>query len=74
MNISEIRAYFEGVELPEGSIELSSGELVIDIRKMIESHLEYLTENKGNKAFLPYYNRIITVINHIKNKKINEKT
>jgi hypothetical protein len=67
MKIDEIRAFFENRELPKGSIELTSGERVLDVGKMVESHIETLVANKGNRTFLPYYNRLITVINHIKN-------
>jgi hypothetical protein len=66
MKIDEIRAFFEGRELPKGSIILTSGERVIDVGKMVESHIETLTTNKGNRAFLPYYNRLLTIVNHIK--------
>lgn len=66
MKIIEIRAFFDGLVLPKEKIQLSSGEIVIDVAKMVESHLETLTKNAGNKVFLPYYDRLITVINHIK--------
>jgi hypothetical protein len=74
MKIGEIRAYFEGLEIPKEEIRLTSGEVVVDVAKMVDSHIETLTENAGKRLFLPYYERLLLVTNHIKNKQINEKS
>ena len=72
MKITEIRAYFEGLEIPKEEIRLSSGVVVIDVKKMVDSHIETLVANAGNRLFLPHYNRLMSVVNHIKNKKTNQ--
>ena len=72
MKIAEIRAYFEGLEIPKEEIRLANGVVVVDVKKMVNSHIETLTTNAGNRLFLPYYERLMSVVNHIKNKQTNQ--
>jgi hypothetical protein len=73
MKIIEIKAFFEGFEFPNENIRISEGEVLTDVSKMVDSHIEILTENSGNRVFLPYYERLMFVINYIKNnKQINQ--
>jgi predicted phosphatase len=51
------------------TIKLKNGGTIINLEKFIEAHLETVKFNNGNKAFLPYLNRL----QELKHKFINHK-
>ena len=42
-----------------GPIQLSKGQLIIDVDKFIDSHIKFLENNSGKEWFMPYYNRLV---------------
>lgn len=58
MRLSELKSYFETANLPE-SFVLSESETIHDVKLFISTHIEALEANKGNKRFLPYYQRLL---------------
>ena len=57
MKLSELKSHFEKANLPE-SFVLSESETIHDVKLFVTSHTEVLEANKGNKRFLPYYERL----------------
>ena len=43
-------------------------EIYTDIPKVITSHIAYLESNPKNKAYLPYYNRLLNIVTHLKTR------
>jgi hypothetical protein len=66
MKLPEIEAFFNSIELPTEPINLNVTETIIDCKKFVKSHLEYLKGQKGNKVYLPYYNRLIQLYKILK--------
>lgn len=50
--------YFNNTELPKEPFRLNKAEVINDCKKFVESHLVVLKANKGNKAMLPYFDRL----------------
>jgi hypothetical protein len=61
MNVEEIRAYFQGIELPS-SIQIDSGVVINDLPLFLQSHLHYLEVNEGKKPAEVYLERIDKLI------------
>ena len=66
MKLPELEAFFDSVDLPDEPIKLNEAETIIDCKKFVKSHLEYLKGQKGNKVYLPYYNRLIQLYKILK--------
>jgi len=49
-------------------LQISEGEFIKDVPKMVESHIAFLKGNSGNMTFMPYFERLKKVYN-----KLNEK-
>lgn len=72
MNIKQLEQYFNSIELSESPIELKQGETIINVKKYIDANLSYLKSNPGNKAFTPYYERLIQLKNKLDYEKENK--
>ena len=46
----------------EQEVQLSKEASVQNVGQMINSHLEVLESNSGNKTYMPYYDRLITLL------------
>jgi len=66
MKKKELESFFDSVDLPTEPINLNEAETITDCKKFVKSHLEYLKGQKGNKAYLPYYNRLIQLYKILK--------
>lgn len=42
-----------------GQVRISKCEVVTNVPKMIDSHIKVLRSNPGNRAFMPYYDRLM---------------
>lgn len=58
MTVEEIKAYFQGLELP-GSIQIDTGVVIEDLPLFLQSHIEYLEVNAGKKSSEVYLDRIL---------------
>lgn len=65
MTLSELEKYFSEANLPEEPIQLDKHTKITNVRKFVDSHLEVLRGNSGNKTFMPYYNRLMKLKNFI---------
>jgi hypothetical protein len=61
MNVEEIKAYFQGIELPQ-SMEIDSGVVIEDLPLFLQSHLHYLEVNEGKRPAEVYLQRIEKLI------------
>lgn len=61
MNVEEIKAYFQGIELPQ-SIQIDSGVVIQDLPLFLQSHLHYLEVNEGKRPAEVYMQRIEQLI------------
>jgi hypothetical protein len=68
-DIAGLEAFFEVANIPEGTVVLSSGEKIINVKLFIESHMRIIKLNNG-KTFQPYYERLIRLREIIENKEL----
>lgn len=66
MKLTDIKSFFNGRELPK-QVTLSQCEVIVDVEKFVVSHISALESNPGNKTYLPYYKRLIALIENINN-------
>lgn len=57
-DITELENYFSSIELPTQPIKVNTYSTIFDCSLFIESHIETVKANKGNKTFLPYLHRL----------------
>lgn len=65
MKLSEIKSFFNDRELPN-EVRISQCEVIVDVYKFVVSHISAIESNPSNKTYLPYYKRLIALIENIK--------
>jgi hypothetical protein len=68
MTVEEIKAYFEGIDLPT-SIQIDSGVVIEDLPLFLQSHIHYLEVNAGKKPAEVYLERIRNLIKALESKQ-----
>ena len=58
-NIEEIELFFQKAKLPPNPIKLNDFEIIVDVKKFIESSLATCKANNGNETFLPYWESLL---------------
>lgn len=66
IKLDDIILELQNVTLPP-SIRLDQATNIIDVKKFVESHVNTLKGNKGNKRYMPYFNRLKKVYEILKN-------
>lgn len=56
--ISELNRYFAKTMLPTQPLKINKCSTVINVSLFVESHFAAINNNKGNRTFLPYLNRL----------------
>jgi hypothetical protein len=56
-NIKELIDFFSNYVLPK-TIKFDSCSIITDVDKFVQSHIDYVENNIGNKTFLPYLERL----------------
>ena len=56
--LSELEAFFKDFDFP-ASVDLAPFERVLDPRKFVDANITILRARLGEKAYLPYYNRLL---------------
>ncbi|QQV91460.1 hypothetical protein M1M25_gp029 [Tenacibaculum phage Gundel_1] len=59
MNLKQLIEFFDSQELTEEPITLNQATIICNQKNFVKSHINYLKANTGNKAFEPYYSRLI---------------
>ena len=64
----EIKEFFFSFEIPKDGHKLftSDGWVVLDPEKTIKSHIDILTANPGNLAYVSYYDRLVEFYKYYK--------
>ena len=57
-DITELENYFTSIELPTQPVKLNKCSTITNCSLFIESHFATVKGNNGNRAFLPYLNRL----------------
>lgn len=65
-NIEELEKFFENI--PDQQIRLSKFENIISTKNFVENHLSIIKHNNGKKSFEPYYDRLLKLMNLLKEK------
>ena len=60
MHISELKIKLKNIKIKE--VQLDSATFITDVPKFIDTHISFLERNSGNKKFLPYYNRLLKLL------------
>jgi hypothetical protein len=56
--ITTLEKFYSSLQFNENKMMLNANTIIINVEKMINSHLEIIKEHKGNKAYLPYLTRL----------------
>ena len=56
--IDELEAFFKDFGFP-AAIDLAPFERVLDPRKFVDGHITILRARRGEKAYIPYYTRLL---------------
>ena len=62
MTLDQIKEALGDIDLANCNTRLSPCEVIEDVQLFLSSHINYLESNSGNKAYLPYYNRLLNFI------------
>jgi hypothetical protein len=68
MTVDEIKAYFQGIELPQ-SIQIDTGVVIEDLPLFLQSHIDYLEANPGKKPSEVYLDRIMRLISALEQRE-----
>jgi hypothetical protein len=66
-NIKELEEFFATAQLP-ATFRLDTCSVVTDMKLFIESHLDMIRGHEGQKGYLPYYERLLSLKNFIENE------
>ena len=56
--LSELETFFKDFDFP-AAVDLAPFERVLDPRKFVDANITILRARLGEKAYLPYYNRLL---------------
>jgi hypothetical protein len=65
MKLQQLETFFKTANIPD-KIIIDSGTVITDVKKCIDSHVLILKENAGNRAYIPYYDRLMIIYKAIK--------
>lgn len=63
--IKELEEYFNSVMVPVGTFQVTPSLKITDLSVFIDSHLQTVKNYNGNKTFIPYMDRLISVKNFL---------
>jgi len=66
MTLPQLKTHFGQIKIPD-MLKISKCETVVDLPKMINTHIQFLEVNSGRAVSLPYYNRLMKVKNLLEN-------
>ena len=65
--IEELIQAFSTMKIPNKTIQLDCATLVNNPSKMISTHIEVLNNNRKNRTYKPYYDRLVQLYNALQN-------
>lgn len=60
MTIDELKKYFDSQNL-DRELQLTDNIMILNLKSFVTGHLNYIINQAGKKAYLPYYNRLIQI-------------
>ena len=60
-SLDEIENYFKTYNFISGDLRVDECTTVTDLKKFVQSHIRILRNNKGNRLYMPYYDRLYKV-------------
>jgi hypothetical protein len=63
--LDQIKKILKTVDIPK-DLDISPYGHIFDLPRFIDSHISVLEANPGNKAFMPYYQRLMLVVRKLK--------
>lgn len=68
MNLQELETAFSKIDLSKfDNTRLDKCTLILDANKFVDTNISTLKNGSKNRAYLPYWNRLINFYNLIKN-------
>lgn len=61
--LDELKGFFASTDLEVSGVRLSSGEVIMDGKKFLNSHVSFVENNIMNDTFFPYMQRLINLRN-----------
>ena len=61
-NLKDLKKRLQPFVNMDNQVRLSDEATVVNVGQMINAHLEVLECNSGTKTFMPYYDRLITLL------------
>ena len=58
----QLKESLEAKELPE-SLQLNKETFIADLPKCVKAHISFIENNRGNKAYMPYFLRLKQINN-----------
>lgn len=68
MNLAELELEFEKLDIPDDPIRLNGCTVVLFPKDFIKTHISYLKNNSGKRIFKPYYDRLLSMYEILKNR------
>lgn len=69
MNLKQLIEFFDKQKLKNEPIRLNQATVISNPEKFVESHLNYLKSNKGNRIYKPYFDRLLQLYKILNNEK-----
>lgn len=64
--LSKIIEFFDSYDFQDQECHtLSPCEKIFNLERFVKTHLEFLKNNKGNKIYRPYYDRLLTIYKNL---------
>ena len=60
MTIDELKKYFDSQNL-DRELQLTENIMILNLKSFVTGHLNYIINQAGKQAYLPYYNRLIQI-------------
>lgn len=60
MSLKSLEDYFSSIQLPD-TLRINQCTFANNLRKLVDSNIEYLKAHPGNKVYLPYYNQLVEI-------------
>ena len=64
-NLSDIESSIDRFRSIKHTVTVSKDIVIIDMNLFISSHISYLRANKGNLAYMPYFERLSVVLDYL---------
>ena len=75
MNLTELENAFSKIDLSKyDNTRLDKCTVILDAKKFVDTNISTLKNCSKNKAYLPYWNRLINFYNIIKNDTKTNRT